>query len=526
MPAPSASSLRTGSAGRWLIAIAVMASAIMELIDTSAVNVSLPYIAGNLSASVNEATWVLTSYLVSNAVVLPIAGWLANYFGRKRLLMMAVTIFTLSSVLCGLAPTLPLLVFFRILQGLGGGSLQPVTRAILLETFPAEERGKAMAFWGVGVVMAPILAPVMGGWLTTNYSWRLIFFINVPISIVGLLLVQAFIVDPPYIRRTSNRIDYWGLGMLVTGIAALQVMLDKGQEDDWFSSHLILVLAVVAVVGLVTFVIWELRSPDPIVRFRLLRHRTFAVGVALSAVMGVVLFGSTVLIPLFMQELLGFPAVTAGLWSAPRGLVTMAFMPIAGILITRRWDMRALLFFGVLSAALGTFTLSLLNLSAGPLNFVLPQIVIGMGMSFTFVPLATITVDPIPPEEMGYATSITSLMRNIGGSIGISVVTTVLARRQQYHRAMLASHVAALNPVTAGVLSSLSRSLIQRGTAPTDATREATILLSNIVNQQAVVLSYLDGFRLLAGLFLLVSPLIWVMHKSRPHVPSQTSRAA
>jgi len=490
-----------------------MASAVMELVDTAAVNVSLPYIAGNLSASVSEATWVLTSYLVANAAVLPITGWLANYMGRKRLLVVAVTIFTIASVLCGLAPSLPLLIFFRILQGAGGGSLQPTTRAILLETFPREERGKAMAFWGVGIVVAPIMAPVLGGWLTTDYTWRLVFFINVPISIIGLILVHLFVHDPSYIRRTSNRIDYWGLGMLVTGIAALQVMFDKGQEDDWFGSHFIVTLAIVAAVGLTAFVIWELRSKDPIVRFRLLKHRTFAVGVALSAVMGVVLFGSTVLLPLFMQELLGFPAITAGKWNTPRGLATMAFMPIAGILISRRWDMRKMLFFGVLTAAVGVFSFSFLDLSAGPWNFVLPEAIMGLGFSFIFVPLATITVDPIPAEQMGYATSIIALMRNIGGGLGISAVTTLLARREQVHQDTLASHITSFSPFTAPLLAHLHQRLAQQGVNFTGAGRHALQLLYDILLKQSAVLSYLDAFRFLTFLFVVVSPVVWLMRK-------------
>jgi MFS transporter, DHA2 family, multidrug resistance protein len=485
----------------------------MELVDTAAVNVSLPYIAGNLSASVNEATWVLTSYLVANAAILPITGWLANYMGRKRLLMLAVTLFTVSSVLCGLATSLPLLVFFRVLQGAGGGSLQPTTRAILLETFPREERGKAMAFWGVGIVVAPILAPVLGGWLTTDYSWRLVFFINVPISIVGLILVHLFVHDPSYIRRTSNRIDYWGLGMLVTGIAALQVMFDKGQEDDWFGSHFIVTLAVVAVVFLTAFVVWELRSKDPIVRFRLLKHRTFAVGVTFSAVMGIVLFGSTVLIPLFMQELLGFPAITAGEWNTPRGLATMAFMPIAGILISRRWDMRKMLFFGTLTAAAGLYGLSLLNFSAGPWNFVLPELVMGFGFSFIFVPLATITVDPIPAEQMGYATSIIALMRNIGGGLGISAVTTLLARRQQFHQDRMAAHITAFSPQMALLLGELHQRLAPYGTSFSGGGRHALQLLYDMQLKQAALLSYLDAFRALTLVFIVVSPRAWLMRK-------------
>ncbi|MEJ2007931.1 MAG: DHA2 family efflux MFS transporter permease subunit [Acidobacteriota bacterium] len=496
-----------------MIALAVMASAVMELVDTAAVNVSLPYIAGNLSASVNEATWVLTSYLVANAAVLPITGWLANYMGRKRLLMLAVTIFTVASVLCGLAPSLPMLVFFRVLQGVGGGSLQPTTRAILLETFPREERGKAMAFWGVGIVVAPILAPVLGGWLTTDYTWRLVFFINVPISIIGLILVHLFVHDPAYIRRTSNRIDYWGLGMLVTGIAALQIMFDKGQEDDWFGSHFIVTLAIIAAVCLTVFVIWELRSRDPIVRFRLLKHRTFAVGVALSAIMGIILFGSTVLLPLFMQELLGFPAITAGEWNTPRGLATMAFMPIAGILISRRWDMRRLLFFGILTAAVGVGGFSFLDLSAGPWNFVLPEAIMGLGFSFIFVPLATITVDPIPAEQMGYATSIIALMRNLGGGLGISAVTTLLARREQFHQDALAAHITPFSPLTAPFLANVHQQLAEQGVNFTGAGRHALQLLYDVLLKQSAVLSYLDAFRFLTFLFVVVSPLVWLMRK-------------
>jgi DHA2 family multidrug resistance protein len=505
--------LETPAVGRWLVAIAVMASAMMELIDTSAVNVSLPYIAGNLSATVSEATWVLTSYLVSNAIVLPLAGWLANYFGRKRLLMIAVAGFTISSMLCGLAPSLPLLIVFRVLQGATGGSLQPTTRAILLETFPREERGHAMAFWGVGIVVAPILAPVLGGWLTTNHSWRWVFFINLPFGILGLTLLQLFVHDPPYIRRRSSHVDYWGLGMLVTGIAALQIMLDKGQEDDWFSSHFILTLAVIAVVCLTVFVIWELRSKDPIVHFRLLKFRTFAVGTSISAILGFVLYGSIVLIPLFMQELLGFPAITAGFWNSPRGIATMILMPLAGFLIGRRWDMRLLLFCGLLVSAAGIFSFSALNLNSGPWSFFWPQILMGAGLSFTFVPLATITVDPIPSEEMGYATSIIALLRNIGASIGISIVATMLARRRQLHQSRLVAHLTGTNTGVQNFLSGLSHDLQQKGASAVLAGHEAFAMLYRLTLEQAAVLSYLDLFQLLGVLFLIVSPLVWIMRK-------------
>ncbi len=501
-------------AGRWLIAIAVMVSAMMELIDTSAVNVSLPYIAGNLSASTTEATWVLTSYLISNAIVLPLAGWMANYFGRKRLLMLAVSGFTVSSMLCGVATSLPMLILFRVLQGATGGSLQPTTRAILLETFPREERGHAMAFFGVGIVVAPILAPVLGGWLTSDFSWRWVFFINLPMGIAGLILIHLFVHDPPYIRRGTLRMDYWGLGMLVTGIASLQVMLDKGQEDDWFGSHFIVALAIIAVVCLAAFIIWELRSKNPLVHFRLLKFRTFAVGTALSAMLGFVLYGSILLIPLFMQELLGFPAITAGFWNSPRGIATMILMPVAGFLIGRRWDMRAMLFVGLFVSALGIFSFAFLNLNAGPWSFFWPQILMGAGLSFVFPPLATITVDPIPSEEMGYATSVIALMRNIGASIGISTVATLLARSRQKHQERLVAHLTASTPAMANFLARMKADFARQGASSVQAAQQAMALLYRLTLQQAAVLSYLDAFRLLGILFLIVSPLPGIMHRA------------
>lgn len=507
--------------GRWLVAIAVMASAMMELIDTSAVNVSLPYIAGNLSATISESTWVLTSYLVSNAIVLPLAGWLASYFGRKRLLMIAVAGFTISSMLCGLAPSLPLLIVFRVLQGATGGSLQPTTRAILLETFPREERGHAMAFWGVGIVVAPILAPVLGGWLTTSHSWRWLFFINLPFGILGLILLQLFVYDPPYLRRRSSQVDYWGIGMLVTGIASLQILLDKGQEDDWFGSHFIVTLAVIAVVCLVVFVIWELRSKEPIVHFRLLKFRTFAAGTALGATLGFVLYGSIVLIPLFMQESLGFPAITAGFWNSPRGIATMILMPLAGYLIGRRWDMRWLLFCGLVVSAIGIFSFSFLSLSSGPWDFFWPQMVTGAGLAFTFVPLATITVDPIPAEEMGFATSITALMRNLGASIGISIVATMLSRYRQAYQTRLVAHLTPESPAMRGFLAGAASDFLRHGSSATDAARQAFALLYRLTLQQAAVLSYLDAFRILSVLFLVVAPIVWAMRKPHYKVESQ-----
>lgn len=508
---------------RWMIAVAVMVSAVMELVDTSAVNVSLPYMAGNLSSSVDEATWVLTSYLVANAVVLPLSGWLANYFGRRRLLILSVVGFTVTSVLCGLAPSLATLVFFRILQGAAGGSLQPTSRAIMLEAFPREERGQAMALWGVGIVIAPIVAPMLGGWFTTDYSWRWIFFINVPISILGLFLVMTYVFDPPYIRRPSTRIDYWGMGLLAIGIAALQIVFDRGQEADWFHSHFIVTMTVLAVIGLVSFTVWELRASNAVVHFRLFRYRTFTTGTCLSIVLFFSVYGSIVLLPLFMQDLLNFPAVTTGIWNSPRGFATMAMMPIAGLLISKRWDMRGLLTVGAIVSGVGAYMFSYLNLNVGPWAFFWPQIVMGAGLSFMFVPLATITVDPIPQEEMGYATSLIALARNLGAGIGISSFAAFVARRGQFHQARLAASLAANHGLPLAA-SGLRGYLMQQGDSSARAAHQALALIYHQLLEQAATLSYLDGFRVMAILLLVATPFIWIMKK--PHFKSPGEGAA
>src|SRR5438552_2706627 len=304
----------------WIIAISVMLATFMEVLDTSVVNVSLPHIAGSLSASIDEATWTVTSYLVANAIILPLTGWLASTFGRKRLLMISVVGFTVASFLCALAATLGSLIFFRIVQGATGGALQPLSQAVLLEAFPPSERGKAMGFWGLGVVVAPILGPVLGGWLTDSYSWRWVFYINIPVGIASLVMTKMFIFDPPYLRQESRKVDYWGIGMLAVGIGALQIVLDKGQEADWFSSPFITTLAVIAAATLVAFVIYELVTDDPVVDLRVFKERTYAVGVFLMTVVGFVLYGSLVLLPIMLQTLLGYPSLQAGIAMAPRGV--------------------------------------------------------------------------------------------------------------------------------------------------------------------------------------------------------------
>jgi len=496
---------------RWIIAIAVMSSAVMEVLDTSVVNVSLPHIAGSLSSSVDEATWVLTSYIVANAIILPITGWLANYFGRKRLLMTVVTGFTLSSVLCGLAPSLPALICFRVLQGITGGGLQPISQAVLLEEFPGQERGKAMAFWGMGIVAAPILGPTLGGWITDSYSWRWVFYINLPVGIVSLILIYLFVFDPPYIRRGALRVDAWGLGMLAVGMGSLQIMLDKGQEKDWFGSDLIRALAILALLFLTAFVVRELTVQDPIVRFRLLRYRTFATGIVLVTVLGFVLYGSLVLLPLFMQTLLNWTAATAGIWTSPRGIGTAALMPLVGYLLSKGWDERWMLAFGFAVAGLAFFGYSHMSLDSGTWDIFWYQITQGVGMAFLFVPLTTLTMGPIPRQATGYATSLYSVVRNIGSSMGISFVTTCVARRSQFHQNILSAHITAYSPGTQQALNQITELMRKQGFDSVTAGQKAYAMLYQMLQQQASLLSFVDVFHIMGVLFLCAIPLILFM---------------
>ena len=498
----------------WIVAIAVMFGTFMEVLDTTVVNVSLPHIAGSLSATVDEATWALTSYLVANAIILPITGWLANYFGRKRLLMAAVTGFTCASVLCGLAPSLPVLIIFRIMQGATGGCLQPLSQAVMLEAFPPQDRGKAMGFWGLGIVVAPMLGPVLGGWLTDSYSWRWVFYINLPVGLISIIMTRLFIFDPPYIRRPKAGVDYWGIGMLAVGIAALQVVLDKGQEDDWFSSHLITSLTFVAAAALTAFIVYELRVRHPVVNLRVFHIRTYGAGVFLMTMVGFVLYGSLVLLPIFLQTLLGYPALQAGVAMAPRGLGSFIAMPITGAILSR-FDPRKMLALGMIGTAFTLFQLSHLNLSAGYWDVFWPQFTQGLALALLFVPLTTVTMDPIRREEMGNATSLFNLMRNLGGSMGIAGATTLLARHEQFHINRLGANVNVYSPQAQAAINQLRGAFLGQGSDPATATNQAYGALFGQVQQQASMLSFIDVFHLLGVVFLLVIPALLIMKRPR-----------
>ena len=509
------------SVNPWVVAVTVMSCTFMEILDTTIVNVSLPHIAGNLSATPEEATWVLSSYLVANAIVLPITGWLARRFGRRRLLTIAVAGFTIASFFCGLAPSLPFLIVCRVLQGLAGGNLQPQAQAVLWETFPVEKRGQAMGFLGVGFVTAPLLGPILGGWITDNYSWRWLFYINVPVGIISILLQNRFLFDPPYLRQASKRIDFRGIALMALAIGAFQILLDKGQIEDWFASYLIRTLAVTSAIALVLFLVHEWRTPDPVVNLRVFQIRTYAAGTILILVIGFVLYGAMVLLPLMLQLFMGYSAVEAGLATAPRGLGSMLSMFVVGYLTTR-FDHRKLLVFGLLSGAMTMFGFARLNLQAGYWDIFWPQILQGVALGFVFVPLSVITMAPIPIEATGNATSLWSLMRNFGASMGISAVVTWLARGQQRYTNLLTTHVNAYDPQGRLAFQALRSSWMSRGSDPATATQQAYQSLFLMVQRQAAMLSFIDIYWLLGWLFLLLIPLVFIM--KRP-VPSRKTPA-
>jgi DHA2 family multidrug resistance protein len=497
-----------------------MLAIFMEVLDTSVANVALPHIAGNLSAGVDESTWVLTSYLVSNAIVLPLTGWFSSLFGRKRFYMTCVAIFTISSMLCGLAPSLALLVFFRVLQGAGGGALQPISQAILLESFPKEKRGMAMAIFGMGVVLAPIIGPTLGGWITDSYSWRWIFLINIPVGVVSLVLTLFLIFDPPYLVRKSLRegakIDYIGIGLLSVGLGFLQVVLDKGEREDWFGSSFIVWCAVVAAVGLLGAFLWELSREDPAVDFHLLKERNFLIATMTMFMLGVVLYGSTALLPIFLQTLLGYTALLSGLVLSPGGILVIFLLPVVGKLLTRI-ESRWLVVFGLSTLALSLFHMAKFNLEIDFRTAMMARVYQSAGMAFLFVPINVMAFYFIPKEKINNATGIINLARNIGGSFGIAGVVTMLARRAQFHQTVLVSHMTPLDSAYQAMLIGAKQMLVAQGSDPVQAGRQAQGLAYGLLMRHASMLAFLDDFWLMAIVILGMIPFMFLMKKVRPH---------
>ena len=502
----------------WLIAFTVMLATFMEVLDTSIANVALPHIAGSLSAGVDESTWVLTSYLVSNAIVLPLTGWFSRLFGRKTFYMSCVLIFIVSSFLCGAATSLPMLVVFRVLQGAGGGGLQPVSQAILVENFPRKKQGMAMAVYGMGVVVAPIIGPTLGGWITDNYSWRWIFFINIPVGLLSIFLTSTLIHDPAHVARTENgkrvRIDYIGLGLLSVGLGFLQVVLDKGQRDDWFGSNFIVWCTVVCVVGLVGAIVWELRQKDPVVELRLFKDRNYATATFLMFLLGVVLYGSTVLLPVLLQTLVGYTAELSGLVLSPGAIVTLVSLPLVGWLLAR-YHARWLVIFGLLVLSAGMFQLSYINLTTGFWTYVYVWMISRGGLGFLFVPINVVAFSFVSKEKMNNATGLINLARNIGGSVGISMVTTLQARLAQKHQVDLVGNISPLNPRYLEALHGITATLRAHGSDAATAVQQAQTILYGEVLRQSAMLAFIDVFWILGVVCLGMIPLMFLIKSAR-----------
>ncbi|MCC6660169.1 MAG: DHA2 family efflux MFS transporter permease subunit [Phycisphaerales bacterium] len=500
----------------WLIAVVATLATFMEVLDTSIANVALPHIAGNLGASISDSTWVLTSYLVANAIILPASAWLVSVIGRRNYYLLSVALFTGSSLLCGLAPSLGALVVFRLLQGLGGGGLQPLTQSILVDTFPPSRRGMGMAVYGMTVVVAPVIGPTLGGWITDNYNWRWIFFINVPVGIGALILSHTFISDPPYLRRRRGagrwRADFVGLGLVAVGLGALQLVLDLGERHDWFNSPLISTCAAASGLALLLGVLWELNHREPILNLRVLRDRNLGLACVHMLIFGAVLFGSTALLPLFMQTVLGYTAEQSGLALSPGGVAIAVLMPFVGILVTRL-DVRWMIVLGILIVSYALWMMGGFTLQTDFRTIVVTRVVQGLGLGLIFVPLNTVAYATVPATERNNASSLISIARNIGGSVGIGYAAAMLSRGAQTHQALMVHTLTPESPAYSSIVAALT----ERFTALLgDATRAAGMaksVVAEVLGTQARALSYLDQFKFLAAAFLVLIPVVLLMRR-------------
>jgi DHA2 family multidrug resistance protein len=502
----------------WAIALTVTMATFMEVLDTSIANVALPHIAGNLGASQDESTWVLTSYLVSNAIVLPISAWIATAIGRKRFYMMCVALFGVSSFLCGLAPSLGALVFFRILQGIGGGGLQPSEQAILADTFPPQMRGIAFAVYGMAVVVAPAIGPTLGGWITDNYSWRWVFYINVPVGLLSLYLTNRLVEDPPYLKverakRKGFGIDYMGLGLVTLAIGCLQIVLDKGQEVDWFASNWIAAAFGVSMISLVCWIYWEWNHPSPIVDLRLFQRRNFATAMCFTFVLGTVLFGTTVLIPQFLQLMLGYPAVKAGEALAGGGFAMMIMMPVAGILVSRV-DPRVLMSIGFAATASALYYIAThLSTTMDFGTAAMLRTYQSLGLAFIFIPSNTLAYVGVPREKNNQVSSMNSFIRNVGGSIGIALISTMVTRQTQKHETYMAGRISHGNGAFEQMVNGMTQTLSRAGIGAAEASHQAYGRVTGLMQQQAVTLSYVDVMYALALIVGCLVPLSFIMKR-------------
>jgi DHA2 family multidrug resistance protein len=508
---------------KWAITVSVMMVTVMQVLDTSITNVALPHMQGALSAGVDEMSWVITSYLAANAIAIPATGWLTAVLGRRRFFLVCTTVFTVSSFLSGIAPNLEFLVAMRVLQGLGGGPVIPMAQATMWEIFPLRQRGTAMAVWGVGIMMAPILGPTLGGWIVDNWSWRWIFYVNLPIGLLGFFMASVFLFDSPFLKK-PRRMDAAGLVLMVLGFGALQLMIDQGEKNDWFDSAYIVTAGIVAVIMLTAFLARELSTPEPILDLSVFRDRNFSLGAVIIALVGFGFNSSVLLVALYTQKMLGYDAWTSGLVLAPGGLGTMIALTFSGRLVSRM-DQRLMLLFGCGLNALALVMMSNLSLDMDYWSLALPRFMQGFAQGFIFVPLQTLALATIRLDRLSNATAAYNLVRNVGGSIGVAFITTLLSRRAQYHQAVLAGHVTQWSAATAGRLQEWASHFAQQGADPFTAANRATSMLYREMVEQAQVLTYADEFWLLALVFMAVLPLLPLLRRVRTE-ENERARAA
>ncbi|MGC8492702.1 MAG: DHA2 family efflux MFS transporter permease subunit [Syntrophobacteraceae bacterium] len=498
----------------WLIAVTMILPTFMVALDTSVANVSLPYIAGSLSSGVDEATWVLTSYLVANAIILPISGWLSQTLGRKRFLIISMVVFTFASFLSGAAMSLGMLIVARVIQGASGGALLPVSQAVLLESFPPEKRSEAMAVYALGVIVAPVVGPTLGGWITDSYSWRWVFYINLPICILAIILARMLLEDPPYMRgQTPRSVDYTGFTLMAVGLGALQVVLDRGERSDWFASHWVLLGAIASAVCLVSFVVWELSREEPIVELRVLADRNFAAGFILATVYGFILYGTLVMLPLFLENLMGYTAFNTGLAITPRGMGAMLSVTLAGRFL-KKLDSRLVIICGLILLATALFILSGIDLEISIFDIIWPNVLMGFAVGMVFVAITTAAVSTLPNEMIGTATGLYNLMRNMGGSVGIALVTTFQSRNAQLHQAMLVSHLTPYTPTFQLALHKLIQFFRLTGDSVGAQTKAYLAIYKTLV-MQSTANAFLDIWRMLGCLALASIPLALIFKTTR-----------
>ncbi|MEJ5226697.1 DHA2 family efflux MFS transporter permease subunit [Thermodesulfovibrio sp.] len=494
---------------RFWIVLTVMLPTFIEILDTTINNVALRHIQGDMSAGIDESTWIITSYLVANAVVIPMAGWLSRVFGRKNYLIFSISLFTFASLLCGISWDLNTLIFFRILQGIGGGGLQPLSQSILLESFPKHQYGKAMAIYGMGIILAPIFGPMIGGWISDNFSWRWIYYINIPIGIISILMTYLVIEDPPYLKRERLKIDYPGIIFLSLGIGCLQVVLDKGEREDWFDSNLIVTLSIISLISLIVLVWWELkRAEHPVVNLRLFKDKNFLFGNLVMFFTFINLFGSIILLPIYLQNLMGYTAYLAGLVLGPAGIVQLIAFPISGK-ISDRINPKIPLAFGIVMCAYSTYLMSLFNLQADFWSFVYPRAVLALGMAFVITPLAVMTVAFVPKEKMQDATPLSAVIRNIGGSVGTAVVTTIVSQRAQFHQYRLIENLTPYDLPYQNMIEKLSEYLSTRSLLSPEAAlyRELVRQANSIAFNEAFWILSVAMFSMLLTIFFFKRPI-------------------